>query len=73
MKLLYKFQVHMDQKKYHFRIFENKRSGYTVATIADYGKPFIIIYTPLPFFTSHFPIFDKIGHALLMKYTVRGL
>ena len=38
MKMLHKFHVQMDQKKYNLRIFENSDDNLTIATIADYGN-----------------------------------
>ena len=38
MKLLYKFQVHMDKKKYHLRIFRHEELDLVLLTISDHGK-----------------------------------
>ena len=38
MKLLYKFQVHMDKKKYHLRIFRHEELDLVLLTISDHGE-----------------------------------
>ena len=38
MKLLYKFQVHMEKKKYHMRIFRHEDLDLVLLTISDHGK-----------------------------------
>ena len=38
MKLLHKFHVHIDQKKYNLRIYEQREQNVYMMTIGDYGK-----------------------------------
>ena len=38
MKLLHKFHVHIDQKKYNLRIYEQREQNVYMMTVGDYGK-----------------------------------
>ena len=38
MKLLHKFHVNIDQKKYNLRIYEQRDLDTHLITVSDYGK-----------------------------------
>ena len=46
MKLLHKFHVHIDQKKYNLRIYEQREQNVYMMTVGDYGK----LYTKITYF-----------------------